>query len=98
MKSIVYKFWIVAPWILNFWIFAKAINGDINGLLAFFFLAIGLPLAAMLNIIVSVYFKGRELFSQLQPEKQAKAKTSRRVKAVNYADMPWWNLKKWLNR
>ena len=98
MRRLVNRFWLLLPWILNLWIFAQAINGEMHGLLAFFLLMIFVPLAVILNIVAMVYFKGRELFSTMQPSKQKTAKPTQRKTATNYADLPWWSPKKWMNR
>ena len=75
-------------------------SGEISGLLVFALLFILIPGAMVVNLLTVIIFQGKgtiKVIRQMQKaQKDGKDPGPAKLTSENYADLPWWNPKRWL--
>lgn len=86
---------LTVPWLFLVWFVAQGFAGNIDGFLVFFLLFILVPLAVIFNFATIVFFRGKDVFQTIKRAQQGAAKKQEPLQSTNYADLPWWNPRRW---
>ena len=97
MSDLLQRIVIVIPWIFIGWLIGRGISGEMDGLLVFVLVIILVPIGIFLNLLTIILFKGRQAIKMLKQMQDAQKKGQEPIKSDNYADLPWWNPKRWMN-
>lgn len=91
IQNLLLRILLVAPWVFIVWLVARGFSGEIDGLLVFVLLVLLMPLIIFINVLTIVLFKGRQFIKKVQQAQKGEEP----LKSDNYAELPWWNPKKW---
>jgi hypothetical protein len=83
------------PWIFLIWLIGQGIGGQIDALLVFALLFILIPGAMVLNLLTVVGFQGRAAIKMIRNVQKGQNEP-KQIESANYADLPWWNPKRWM--
>lgn len=95
MRGFFERLALALPWIFIIWFIAQTLSGDVDGLLAFVLVVILVPLAAMINLVTVIGFRGYEVMKVFRGAQQRGKQQSKTLESTNYAELPWWNPKRW---
>jgi len=100
MSEFVLRILLVAPWVFIVWLIGQGFAGEIDGLLTFVLVLILIPIAAVLNLISVVLVRGRKLLKEVHNmnSQQSAQKKTDRISAVNYADLAWYDPRRWTRK
>lgn len=96
MKSLIFRFLLIVPWVFLVWLIGQGISGEIGLLLVFVLLFILIPGAVVLNLITAVAFKGHETMQVIRQMQQKRDIGNQKLESENYSELPWWHPKKYL--
>ena len=95
MKQLFLRIILLVPWIFLVWLIGQGISGEVSGLLVFVLLFILIPAAMVLNLVTVITFQGHQALKMLRTMQKSKDVGNQKLKSENYADLPWWNPKKY---
>lgn len=95
LKQVFLRVLLLIPWILLVWLIGQGISGEISILLVFVLLFILIPAAIVVNLLTVVLFQGQQAIQMMRQMQKAREQQSKPLESENYADLPWWNPKKY---
>ena len=99
IRQILLRIALLAPWAFIIWLITQGIAGDVSMLLVFFLLFILIPGAIVVNIGTALAFQGHQAIKIMRDVQRGKypggAQKPGKLESENYADLPWWNPKKY---
>ena len=86
---------LLIPWLFLVWLIGQGMSGEISALLVFVLLFILIPLAMVLDLFTVIIFQGHTALKMIRNMQTSKDVGSQKLESENYADLPWWNPKKY---
>lgn len=104
VNDFVTKIFLAIPWFFIIWLISQSFDGAIDGFLTFVLVVILVPVAIIMNLVTVLFSKGTVVMKQMKDmqnmgqKKQTVAAESSRQEAVNYAELPWYDVRRWMNK
>ena len=95
LKQIVLRLILLVPWVFLVWLIGQGISGEVSILLVFVLLFILIPLAIIINLVTIVLFQGQQALKMMRQVQKMRKEGAKPLESENYADLPWWNPKKY---
>lgn len=95
VKQIVLRILLLVPWLFLIWLIGQGIAGEVSALLVFVLLFILIPVAIVANLVTVVAFQGHTVMKVVRQAQKSRDVGNQKLESENYADLPWWNPKKY---
>ncbi len=94
-KQLLLRILLLIPWVFLIWLIGQGISGEMSILLVFVLLFILIPGAIVVNLMTVVAFQGHQALKVIRNAQKSRDMGNQKLKSENYADLPWWNPKKY---
>ena len=95
MRQILLRIALLVPWAFLIWLIVQGMNGEISAVLVFVLLFFLIPMAIIINLVTVAAFHGHAAIKMIRQVQTSKDVGNQRLESENYADLPWWDPKRW---
>ncbi len=95
LKQFFLRILLLVPWVFLIWMIGQGISGEMDMLLVFVLLFILIPGAIVINLVTVIAFQGHQAIKMMRQMQKSRDVGNQKLESENYADLPWWNPKKW---